>query len=209
MIQEINQKEKKHIITIEDPIEYVYPKGAALVDQREIGKDTKSWKRALRSALRQDPDVVLVGEMRDLETISAAITTAETGHLVFATLHTNTAAQTVDRIIDVFPNFQQSQIRSQLATVISAVISQRLVPVKGGGRRAVVEVMIGTSAIKNAIREGKTYQIDNMIQTSFDMGMITLERSLVDMVREGVISIEEAQNHTTKPEELLRLMKKA
>ncbi len=209
MVQEINEKQKKHILTIEDPIEYVYPKGMSLVDQREMGKDTMSWDNALRAALRQDPNVVVVGEMRDFETIAAAITVAETGHLVFATLHTNTAVQTIDRIIDVFPQHQQSQVRSQLANVMSAVISQRLIPVRSGGRRAVAEVMIGTSAVKNAIREGKTYQIDNIIQTSFDVGMITLERALVDLIREGELTIEEAQQHTTRPEELVRLMKKA
>ncbi|MBN1915552.1 type IV pilus twitching motility protein PilT [Candidatus Dojkabacteria bacterium] len=209
MVQEINSKQRKHIISIEDPIEYVYPKGASLVDQREMHKDTLSWDNALRAVLRQDPNVVVVGEMRDFETIAAAITVAETGHLVFATLHTNTAVQTIDRIIDVFPQHQQAQIRSQLSNVISAVISQRLIPVKSGGRRAVTEIMIGTPAVRNAIREGKTYQIDNIIQTSFDVGMVTLERSLVDLIREGEISVEDAQKHTTRPEELVRLMKKA
>ena len=209
MVQEINQKQKNHIITIEDPIEYVYPKATALVDQRELEKDTHNWANALRSVLRQDPNVVVVGEMRDLETIAAAITVSETGHMVYATLHTNTAVQTIDRIIDVFPPHQQAQIRSQLSNVITAVIAQRLIPVKGGGRRAVTEIMIGTAAVKNAIREGKTYQIDNIIQTSYDVGMITLERALVDLIREGELTVEEAQKHTTKPEELIRLMKKS
>lgn len=207
MIQEVNLNEPKHIITIEDPIEYVFPKAKALVAQREIGTDVKDFKRALRASLREDPDVVLVGEMRDFETIAATITVAETGHLVYSTLHTNSAAQSIDRIIDVFPDAQQAQIRAQLANVISAIISQRLVPVSKGGRRAVLEIMIATPAIKNAIREAKTYQIDNMIQTSAESGMITLEKSLIDLVRKGDLTIEEAQSYTTKPDELLSLMK--
>jgi twitching motility protein PilT len=208
MIQEINERDDKHIITIEDPIEYVYPPMRALVDQRELHQDTHSWEIALRNVLRQDPDVILVGEMRDFETIAATITAAETGHLVFATLHTNSASQSVDRIIDVFPEHQQSQIRMQLANVIESIVSQRLIPIIGGGRRAVCEVMVGTAAVRNAIREDKTYQIDNIIQTSSDVGMITLERSLVDLVRDGKITLEEAQNFTTKPEEVLRLVRK-
>ncbi len=208
MIQEINVRDARHILTIEDPIEYIYPQGRCLVDQRELHQDTHSWEIALRNVLRQDPDVILVGEMRDFETISATITAAETGHLVFATLHTNSASQSMDRIIDVFPEHQQSQIRMQLANVIEAVVSQRLLPVIGGGRRVGCEVMIGTAAVRNAIREDKTYQIDNIIQTSADVGMITLERSLVEMVRDGKITLEDAQNNTTKPEEVLRLVRK-
>lgn len=208
MLNEINNRDAKHIITIEDPIEYVYPASRALVDQRELHQDTHSWEIALRNILRQDPDVILVGEMRDFETIAATITAAETGHLVFATLHTNSASQSIDRIIDVFPEHQQSQIRMQLANVIEAIVSQRLIPVIGGGRRVACEVMVGTSAVRNAIREDKTYQIDNIIQTSADVGMITLERSLVELVREGKITLEEAQNNTTKPEEVLRLVRK-
>jgi twitching motility protein PilT len=181
MISEINIRDARHIVTIEDPIEYLYPQARCLVDQRELHQDTHSWEIALRNVLRQDPDVILVGEMRDFETIAATITAAETGHLVFGTLHTNSASQSIDRIIDVFPEHQQAQIRMQLANVIEAIVSQRLVPVIGGGRRVAYEVMIGTSAVKNAIREGKTYQIDNIIQTSADVGMITLERSLVDL----------------------------
>lgn len=208
MINEINIRDARHIITIEDPIEYVYPRGRSLVDQRELHQDTHSWEIALRNILRQDPDVILVGEMRDFETIASTITAAETGHLVFATLHTNSAAQSVDRIIDVFPEHQQSQIRMQLANVMEAIVSQRLIPVIGGGRRAACEVMVGTAAVRNAIREQKTYQIDNIIQTSADVGMITLERSLVDLIRDGKITLEEAQNNTTKPEEVLRLVRK-
>jgi len=207
MIQEINANYAKHIITVEDPIEYVFPRAKSIVDQREIGTDTIGWKRALREVLRQDPNVVLVGEMRDYETIAATITVAETGHLVFSTLHTNSASQTIDRMIDVFPAAQQSQIRAQLANVVTAVISQRLIPVNKGGRKAVVELMVATPAIRNAIREAKTYQIDNIIQTSADVGMITLEKSLVSMIRSGDLSVEQAQSYTTKPDELTSLLK--
>ena len=202
----INMSEPKHIITIEDPVEYVYPKGVALVDQRQIFNDTESWGDALRSVLREDPDIVLIGEMRDLETISSAIRVAETGHLVFATLHTNTAAQSIDRIIDVFPEGQQAQIRTQLASVLQAVVSQRLVPITGGGRRAAAEVLIATAAVRNAVRDDKVYQIDNMIQTSAELGMVTLEKSLVGLVREGLISIEQAQMYSNKPADILTLL---
>lgn len=207
ILNEVNRTKPVHIITIEDPVEYVYPTGKALVNQREMKQDTHSWDIALKSILREDPDVVLVGEMRDYETISAAITIAETGHLVFATLHTNSAAQTIDRIIDVFPEHQQGQIRTQLAVVIEGVIAQRLVKLNGGGRRAVSEVMMGTAAVRNIIREGKTYQLDNVIRTSGDIGMISIERSLVDLVREGLISVEDAQLNAVSPEEVLRLLK--
>ncbi len=207
MLQEINVNRAEHIITIEDPIEYVYPRMKSLVEQREIGKDTLSWTGALRSALRQDPNIVLVGEMRDYETIESAVTIAETGHLVFATLHTNSASQTIDRIIDVFPEGQQSQIRAQLANVVVGVVSQRLIPVKSGGRKAVHEIMTGTSAVKNAIREEKTYQIDNIIQTSSEVGMQTLETSLVKLIRAGEITMEEALNYTLKADELRSLLK--
>ncbi|MEI7578768.1 MAG: type IV pilus twitching motility protein PilT [bacterium] len=207
MIQEINMNEAEHIITIEDPVEYIFPLGKALVNQREVGNDVTSFKRGLREVLREDPDVILVGEMRDFETIAMTITAAETGHLVFTTLHTNSASQTVDRMIDVFPETQQSQVRAQLANVLSAVISQRLIPVKSGGRKAVVEIMIATPAIRNAIREAKTYQIDNMIQTNADLGMITLEKSLLELIRKGEITMEQAQTYTSKPDELITLMK--
>ncbi len=207
IIQEINENRGEHIITIEDPIEYVYPKAKSLVDQREMHDDTLSWAVALRSALREDPDVVLVGEMRDLETIASAITLAETGHLVFATLHTNNAAQSIDRIIDVFPEHQQAQVRAQLADIIEVVIAQRLVPINGGGRRAVSEIMIATPAIRNLIREGKTPQIDNVIRTSADIGMTSLESSLVKLIREGLINVETAQRYASHPEEITRLMK--
>ena len=178
-----------------------------MVDQREVGSDVKSFTRALREVLRQDPNVVLVGEMRDFETIAAAITVAETGHLVFSTLHTNSASQSLDRIIDVFPDAQQAQIRAQLSNVIAAIISQRLVPISKGGRKAVLEIMIATPAIKNAIREAKTYQIDNMIQTSSELGMITLEKSLIELIRKGDLTVEDAQSYTNKPDQLLSLLK--
>ena len=207
MLQDINLTRSVHMITIEDPIEYIFPKGKAMVDQREMHDDTHSWEIALKSAMRQDPDVVLVGEMRDYETISAAITLAETGHLVFATLHTNNAAQTVDRIIDVFPEHQQSQIRAQLSNILEAVIAQRLVPLQGGGRRAASEIMLATNAVRNLIREGKTHQLDNIIMTGRDIGMISLEHSLVKLVREGLITIERAQEYAARPEEVVRLLK--
>lgn len=206
MVQEINLTQNKHIVTIEDPIEYVFPKGKAVVSQREIGPDAHSWERALRELLRQDPNVVLVGEMRDYETIASTITAAETGHLVFTTLHTNSASQTIDRIIDVFPEGQQNQIRSQLASVITAVISQRLVPLDKGGRKAVFEIMLATVGIKSAIREGKTYQIDNMIQTNADIGMITMEKSLLNLIKNNEITVDKAMEFTSKPDELMSLI---
>ncbi len=205
----INLTRSEHIITLEDPVEFVFPKGLSLVDQREFGSDFASWNDALKSLLRQDPDVVLVGEMRDFETMASTITVSETGHLVFATLHTNSAAQTIDRIIDVFPEAQQAQIRAQLANVLQAVVSQRLVPLTGGGRRAVVEIMLASAAVRNAIREGKTHQIDNIIQTSKDIGMISMEQSLVDLVKSGLVSIENAKSVSNKPDELDILLKQA
>lgn len=206
LMQEININTEKHIITIEDPIEYVLPRSKALVNQREIGMDTVGWTRALREILRQDPNIVLVGEMRDHETIAATMTIAETGHLVFSTLHTNSASQSIDRIIDVFPQGQQNQIRSQLANVITAIIAQRLIPVKQGGRKAIFEVMVATPAIKNAIRENKTFQVDNMIQTSAEVGMITLEKSLFKLIKAGEINVEDALTYTAKPDELMSLL---
>lgn len=207
MINEINMKDSRHIVTIEDPIEFVYPKGKALVDQRNVKQDTDNWGDALRSVLRQDPDVVLIGEMRDLETISAALHIAETGHLVFGTLHTNSAAQSIDRIIDVFPKEQQAQVQTQLASVIKAVVSQRLVPARGGGRKVAVEIMVATPAVSNSIRSSKVYQIDNIIQTSADLGMITMEKSLAGLVKSGAISLEQAQFFANKPDEVAALVK--
>lgn len=207
ILQHVNVNRSAHMLTIEDPIEYVFPKARAVVDQREMHDDTHSWAVALKSALRQDPDVILVGEMRDYETIAATITLAETGHLVFATLHTNSAAQTIDRIIDVFPENQQGQVRAQLANILEAVVAQRLIPIDGGGRRAVSEIMIGSTAVKNLIREGKTHQLDNVIRTSADIGMISLEHSLVKLVREGLITMDKAQEYAVHPEEVVRLLK--
>jgi len=207
ILEAINRTRFCHIVTIEDPIEYVFEGKRALIDQREMNDDTHSWNIALRSVLRQDPDVILVGEMRDFETIASAITLAETGHLVFATLHTNSASQTLDRIIDVFPENQQQQVRTQVANTLEAVIAQRLVPIDSGGRRAVSEVMLNNSAISNMIREGKMHQIDNVIRTSSDIGMIYLEKSLVNLVREGAISVQRAQEYAVNPEEVLRLLK--
>lgn len=203
-IDAINSSRADHILTIEDPIEYLFTPKQSIISQRELESDTFSWEMALRSALREDPDVVLVGEMRDYETIAAAITVAETGHLVFATLHTNSAAQTVDRIIDVFPEHQQGQIRMQLSNVLQGVVAQRLVPAIGGGRLPVVEVMLSSPAIANIIREGKTHQLDNVIRTSSELGMITLEKHLAQRVDAREISMEVAQSYAFRPQELER-----
>lgn len=205
IINEINLNYSRHIVTIEDPIEYVYPKAQSIVSQRELHLDTHSWDISLRSALREDPDVVLIGEMRDYETMSAALTIAETGHLVFASLHTNSAAQSIDRIVDVFPENQQPQVKMQLANTIEAVFSIRLVPSITGGRYPASEIMLATPAIRNLIREGKTFQIDNIIQTSGELGMATLESSLVGLVKEGKILMETAQAFASRPEEVARL----
>ncbi len=207
LINQINMTRNTHIVTIEDPIEYVFETKKSTISQREIGTDTKSFPRALKSALRQDPNVVFVGEMRDLETIEAALTIAETGHLVFSTLHTNSAAQTIDRIVDVFPDQSQDQIRTQLAAVITAVISQRLLPAVEGGRVPALEILTATPAIKNIIREGKTHMIDNMIQTSAEVGMISLEKYLAQMVRRGVITDEVALAYSIRPSELQRQLR--
>lgn len=206
-IQRINQQRTVHVITIEDPVEYVYPPGKSLIDQREMYKDTKSWTAALRSALREDPDVVLIGEMRDLETIASAMTIAETGHLVFATLHTNSAAQSVDRIIDVFPQIQQPQIKLQLAATLEAILSLRLIPTIEPGRTLACEVLFGTTAVRNIIREGKSYLIDNVIETSAEYGMQILEKSLADLVKAGKVSEEVALRYTLRPELLNKLLK--
>lgn len=207
MIEAINQTRSDHIITIEDPIEYVYKSKRSIISQRELHQDTHSWEMALRSVLREDPDIVLVGEMRDYETISLALTIAETGHLVFATLHTNSASQTIDRIIDVFPENQQPQVRNQLASSVEAVFAQRLVPSNTGERIPVVEIMLASSAIRNTIREGKTHQIDNIIQTSGTLGMMSFESSLVYWVKAGVISMEKAIEYALRPEEFMRGIK--
>ncbi len=206
IINEINQNKALNILTIEDPIEYVYPQGKSIISQREMEIDTHSWSLALRSALREDPDVVLVGEMRDSETIAAAITIAETGHLVFSTLHTNSAAQTVDRIIDSFPPDQQTQIKVQLSSTLKGIVSQRLIPEINGGRTAAVEILIGNTAIASNIRDGKTHLIDSVIQTSQALGMVTLESSLTSLVLSGAITIETAKSYALRPDELLRMI---
>jgi len=208
IIQEINKTKALHVVTIEDPIEYVYPAGLSIISQREMHQDTHSWTVALRSVLREDPDVVLIGEMRDLETIQSAITIAETGHLVFATLHTNSAAQTIDRIVDVFPENQQIQIRLQLAAVIEGVLSQRLIPAISGGRLLVSEIMTGTPAVRTTIREGKSHLIDNIIQTSAELGMVNLDSALATAVRNGKIREDVAMSYSLRPEELGRLLKR-
>jgi twitching motility protein PilT len=194
MIDFINRRTRQHIITLEDPIEYVHHHQQCIVDQREVGKDTQSFASGLRAALRQDPDVILVGEMRDLETISTAITAAETGHLVFATLHTSDAPQTIDRIIDVFPPGQQQQVRTQLAAVLLGVVSQRLLPCKSrNGRVAAQEIMVNTHAVANLIRSEKVHQIRSVMQTGRAQGMQTMEAHLQELVRRGEISEETAR----------------
>jgi twitching motility protein PilT len=205
MLNKINTTKAMHIITIEDPIEYIYPQGNCIVSQREIGSDTHSWPLALRAALREDPDVVLVGEMRDPETMQAAITLAETGHLVFATLHTNSASQSIDRVVDSFPDHQRSQIRVQLAAILRGVISQRLIPKIGGGRVIASEILIGTPAVTSNIRDGKTHLIDSVIQTSKDAGMMTLETSLAQLVLEGAITLDDAKGYALHEQELVRM----
>lgn len=199
LIDKINIDKRKHIVTIEDPIEYVFEHKKSLISQREVGSDTNSFARALRSALREDPDVVLIGEMRDLETIEAALTLAETGHLVFTTLHTNSSAQTADRIISVFPPHLQQQISSQLSSVLLGVISQRLIPKIGGGRVLAAEIMVANGAIRSLIREGKNFQIPNVIQTSAAEGMISLDKVLAEYVSRGDITLEDGLNYALDP----------
>lgn len=206
ILEEINRTRSEHIVTIEDPIEFIFKPQNSIISQREMGTDTHSWSVALRSVLREDPDVVLVGEMRDYETIAAALTIAETGHLVFATLHTNSAAQTVDRIVDYFPDERQSQVRMQLSSVLEAVLSQRLLPAVSGGRVVAHELMLGTTAIRTAIRDGKTHQIDSIIQTSQEYGMSNLEMSLAQLVRSGAVTMENAKLYALHPDRLGRLV---
>lgn len=207
LIDKINTEKAKHIITIEDPIEFTHKSKRSAIVQREVHYDTYSFSAALRSSLRQDPDVVLIGEMRDLETISAAITIAETGHLVFGTLHTNSAAQSIDRMIDVFPPHQQAQVRSQLANIIQGVCSQRLVPAIGGGRVVAAEVLVANPAVRNIIREGKTHQLDAVIQTGADQGMQTMDRTLVKLVQSGVVTYDDAREYAVDLPEFERLMR--
>ena len=207
IINKINSEKAMHILTIEDPIEFTHKSIRSVVAQREVHYDTYSFSRALKSALREDPDVVLLGEMRDLETISSAITIAETGHLVFATLHTNSAAQSIDRMIDVFPAEQQPQIRSQLAGILMAVCSQRLVPAIGGGRVVAAEIMIANSAVRSIIREGKTHQLDNTIQTGANEGMQTMDRTLAKLVQQGTVTYDSARDYAVDTREFDRLVK--
>lgn len=209
LINVINGDRGEHILTIEDPIEYVYPSRKSLIAQREMHLDTHSWEISLRSVLREDPDVVLIGEMRDYETIEAVLTIAETGHLVFTTLHTNSAAQTLDRVVGVFPENQQEQVRMQLSNVLEAVISLRLIPAEGGGRYPSTEILLANPAVRNVIREGKTHLVDNIIQTSSSVGMQTLETSLTGLVKAGHISLETALSYSLRPQELLREVKRA
>ena len=207
IIDKINTERSEHIITVEDPIEYAHKSKKSVVVQREVHYDTYSFSTALRSALREDPDVVLIGEMRDLETIASAITIAETGHLVFATLHTNSASQSIDRIVDVFPPHQQPQVRAQLGNILMAVCSQRLIPALGGGRVVAAEILIATPAVRNIIREGKNYQLEAVIQTGVEFGMQSMDRTLVNLVHSGAISYDEARNYAVDVEELDRLMR--
>lgn len=207
MIHKINSEQGKHIITIEDPIEYTHKSQKSIIVQREVHYDTYSFSAALRSALREDPDVVLIGEMRDLETIASAITIAETGHLVFATLHTNSAAQSIDRMIDVFPPHQQPQIRAQLSNILMAIVSQRLIPTIGGGRIAAAEILIATPAVRNIIREGKSHQLEAVIQTGAEFGMQSMDKQLVQLIHAGTITYDEARNFAVDLDELDRLMR--
>jgi twitching motility protein PilT len=208
MIDKINTERHDHIITIEDPIEYLHPHKGCLVNQREVGADTKAFKNALKYVLRQDPDVVLVGELRDLETIEAALTLAETGHLCFATLHTNSCVQTINRIIDVFPPYQQTQVRTQLSFVLEGVLSQNLIPKMGGkGRALALEVMVPNPAIRNLIREDKIHQIYSQMQVGQEkFGMMTLNQCLFTLLQKRIISLDDAMGRSTDPEELRQML---
>lgn len=202
LVDRINHERTDHIITIEDPIEYLFTADRSIIDQREVGFDTNNFHRALRSVFREDVDVIMVGEMRDAETMSTAVTAAETGHLVMATLHTNNAAQTIDRIIDTFPPVNQGQIRAQLANTLLGVVSQRLLPQIDGGRIPAIEVMIANHAVRNLIREDKVYQIDLVIDTGVEEGMISLNKSLAELVRSRKVSMENAERYSLNPKEL-------
>ena len=207
LVDKINTERAQQIVTIEDPIEFTHKSKKSAVVQREVHYDTYSFSAALRSSLRQDPDVVLIGEMRDLETISAAITIAETGHLVFATLHTNSASQSIDRMIDVFPPHQQPQIRAQLSNILMAICSQRLIPAIGGGRVVASEILITNPAVRNIIREGKSHQLDAVIQTGADQGMQTMDRTLVSLVQNGTVTYDNAYEVAVDLAEFERLMR--
>jgi twitching motility protein PilT len=206
MVSLINEDRQAHILTIEDPIEYVYDQKKSIIDQREVGIDTPDFADGLKSAFRQDVNVILIGEMRNTETIGTAVTAAETGHLVLSTLHTNTASQTIDRIIDSFPPGQQDQIRIQLASSLIGVFSQRLIPRISGGRIPAYELMINNNAIANLIRERRTHEIDTVIETGFEQGMIDMNRSLIELVRAGEITVENAFAYSTNPKNLERLL---
>ena len=208
LIDIINHTRTDHVITVEDPIEYVFSQDKSLISQREVFLDTTSFAAAIAATLREDPNVVMIGEMRDLDSIATAITVAETGHLVFATLHTNDAPQSIDRIVDVFPSHQQGQIRSQLANVLIAVVSQRLLPRVGGGRIPAIELMMANTAVRNVIREGRTYELPNIISTSTEAGMIGLDRSLSELVRKGLVKMEDALDYATNKELLRSLVKR-
>jgi len=207
LLHKINLERAAHVVTIEDPIEFTHTSNKSVIVQREVHYDTYSFSAALRSSLRQDPDVVLIGEMRDLETIASAITIAETGHLVFATLHTNSAAQSIDRMIDVFPPHQQPQVRSQLANMLMAICAQRLVPAIGGGRVAAAEILVATPAVRNIIREGKSHQLEAVIQTGAEFGMQSMDKTLVSLIHSGTITYEEARMVAVDIDELDRLMR--
>lgn len=208
LIDRINHQKYAHVVTIEDPIEYIYTQDKCIIDQREVHSDTDSFSKALRSIFREDADVILVGEMRDAETIGTAITAAETGHLVFATLHTNNAPQTIDRIIDSFPAEQQNQIRAQLAGNLLGIVSQRLIPKIEGGRIPAVEIMIANSAVRNLIRENKNHQLDLVINTSADEGMVSLNSYLADLVKNREISLENAEIYSTNVNDLRMIMQR-
>jgi len=208
MLNEINHKRASHIVTVEDPIEYLFVQDKSIVSQREVSTDSPDFHRAIRSILRQDPDVLMIGEMRDRESIATAMTAAETGHLVFSTLHTNSAEQTIDRIVDSFPTEQQNQIASQLAATLTGIVSQRLVPKIGGGRVPACELMFANAAIKNLIREKKFFQIDLVIETSLQDGMITLNRSLAELVKKKEVSLETAEKYSLNPSELRLLLER-
>lgn len=206
MIDTINSEHKVHIMTMEDPIEYLHRHKKGMINQRELHTDTDSFENALKAVLREDPDVVLIGEMRDLETIQAALTLSETGHLVFGTLHTRNAPQTIDRVVDVFPPHQQEQIRVQLSNTLEAVVAQQLIPRIGGGRCAALEIMIATSAIRNLIREGKTHQIYSALETGAQFGMQTMDKVLADLYRNGTITQDEAMTRAIDKENIKRFL---
>ena len=207
MVDEVNHTRTEHVITIEDPIEYVYKQDRCIINQREVYKDVNSFADGLRGAFREDVDVLMVGEMRDLETIATTVTAAETGHLILATLHTNDSAQTIDRIIDIFPASQQQQIRSQLANILLGVVSQRLIPRIGGGRIPAVEVLLNNDAVSNLIREGQIHQIVNVLDTSLEEGMVSMNRSLAELVKEEQITIERAEAYATDKQTLQILLR--